>query len=77
MLTDYQGSGNPLPQADQEICVRDRLVIRNLSEGWKICCLWKDGATLSEKLSKVKEPHPVQVAEFVLVQGINHELAFN
>ena len=30
-----------------------------------------------EKLSDLKESHPVQTAEFAVAQGINHEPAFN
>ena len=45
--------------------------------GWQICCEWKDGSTSWEKLSDLKESHPVQTAEYAVAQGIDHEPAFN
>ena len=33
--------------------------------------------TFWEKLSDLKESHPVQVAEYAVAQGIAHEPAFN
>ena len=45
--------------------------------GWQIFCQWKDGSTSLEKLPELKESHPVQTAEFAVVQGIDHEPAFN
>ena len=44
--------------------------------GWQICCQWKDASTSLEKLSKLKESHPVQTAEFAVVQGIDHKKGF-
>ena len=42
-----------------------------------MCCQWKNGSTPWEKLSKLKESHLVQKAEFAVVQGIDHEPTFN
>ena len=44
---------------------------------WDICCKWKDGSTLWEKLSNLKDSHPIQVAQYVIAQGIQYEPAFN
>ena len=30
---------------------------------WDICCQWKDGTKTHEKLSDMKESHPVQMAK--------------
>ncbi len=38
---------------------------------------WKDGSTSWEKLSDVKESHPLQVAEYAISMGVNHEPSFN
>ena len=35
------------------------------------------GSTLWEMLSDLKESHPGHTAEFAVVQGIEHEPAFN
>ena len=45
--------------------------------GWQICCQCKDRFTSWEKLSDLKESHPVLTAEFAVVHGIDHEPAFN
>ncbi len=44
---------------------------------WQLCCQWKDGLTSWEKLSDLKESHPIETAEFAVTTGINHEPAFN
>ncbi len=31
--------------------------------GWHVCCQWEDSSTSWEKLSDVKELHPLQIAE--------------
>eukprot|EP01082_Thalassiosira_pseudonana_P011160 g10259.t1 g10259 contig4:1534300-1534839(+) len=51
--------------------------IRNSTAGWKLCCQWLDGSTSWVRLSEIKESHPVQVAEYAVAAGIDHEPAFN
>ena len=45
--------------------------------GWDLCCQWKDGSTSWEKLSDLKESHPVLMAKYAKTLGIDHEPAFN
>jgi hypothetical protein len=45
--------------------------------GWKICCQWKDGSTTLEYLRDLKESHQLEMAEYAVMQGIDHEPAFN
>ncbi|KAL7539643.1 hypothetical protein ACHAXR_009466 [Thalassiosira sp. AJA248-18] len=56
---------------------RGRSYLRRTTAGWQLCCEWKDGPTLWEKLSDLKEYHPVVTAEYAVRQGISHEPAFN
>ncbi len=42
--------------------------------GWHICWQWKDGSTSWEKLSDLKESHPLQYA---VAMGVDHEPGFN
>ena len=67
--------------ADQESSVHDRPVIKKLSAGLQICCLWKDGSTSWEELSDLKESHPVYKTKFEVAQKTDyepeHESAFN
>ena len=44
---------------------------------WENCHKQNDCSTSLEKLSKLKESHPVQVAEYAVAQSIECELAFN
>ena len=54
-----------------------RPVTQKTTAGWQLCCQWKDGSTSWKKLSELKESHPVQIAEFAIAQGRDHEPAFN
>ena len=45
--------------------------------GWHLCVQWKDGSTSWEKLSDLKESHPVECSEYALSQGLMNEPAFN
>ena len=45
--------------------------------GWDICCKWKDHSTSWEKASNLKKLHPIQVAKYAIVHGIEHEPAFS
>jgi hypothetical protein len=80
------------PQARQVSAIRgitlklsDQIVVRNDNRtykkrntiGWKICCQWKDGLSSWEKLSDLKESHPIETAEYAVAMGIDHEPAFN
>ena len=76
-LVDWRKDGNALSMEDQKIVVKGRPSLRRSTAGWQICCQWKDGSTSWEKLSDLKESHPVQMAEFAVAQGIAHEPAYN
>ena len=51
--------------------------MRRKTAGWHRCVQWKDGYTSWEKLSDLKESHPVECAEFAISQGLMNEPAFN
>ncbi len=42
-----------------------------------MCCQWKDGSTSWENLADLKEPHPIETAEYAVTKGIDHKPAFN
>ena len=62
---------------DQVKIVNGKKVVSRSTRGWELCCEWKDGSTSWQKLSDLKESHPLQVAEFALAAGIADEPAFN
>jgi hypothetical protein len=45
--------------------------------GWQLCCQWKDGSSSWEKLSNLKELHPLETAKYAVTMGIDQEPAFN
>ena len=76
-FVDFRRDGTALSLADQKVVVKGRPSLRRTTVGWLLCCQWKDGSTSWEKLSDLKESHPVQTAEYAIAQGIDHEPAFN
>ncbi len=76
-LIDVKRTDDALTLDQQKITVHGTTRQRNSTKGWFICCKWKDGSTSWEKLSDLKESHPVQVAEFAIQMGIALELGFN
>eukprot|EP00804_Cyclotella_cryptica_P002927 CCRYP_013278-RA/>CCRYP_013278-RA protein AED:0.25 eAED:0.29 QI:0/0/0/1/1/1/2/0/233 len=76
-FVDFRRDGTALSLADQKVVVKGRPSLCRTTVGWLLCCQWKDGSTSWEKLSDLKESHPVQTAEYAAAQGIDHEPAFN
>ena len=69
---------NPAPSIkDQNIVAKVRASMRRSTVGWQVCYQWKYGLTYWEKLSDLKESHPVKTAEYAYHQGISHEPALN
>ncbi|KAL7474135.1 LOW QUALITY PROTEIN: hypothetical protein ACHAW6_000128 [Cyclotella cf. meneghiniana] len=62
---------------DQVKIINGKKVVSCSTHGWELCCEWKDGSASWQKLSNLKESHPLQVAEFALAVGIASEPAFN
>ena len=51
--------------------------MRKSTAGWQICAQWKNGFTSCKSLKYLKESHPVQIDEYAVAQGIDHEPVFN
>ena len=62
---------------DQVTVVDGKKIVKHSTRGWELCCEWKDGSTSWQKLSDLKESHPLQVAEFPFAAQIADEPAFN
>ena len=74
---DFWKDNKMISLPEKQTSIQGRLVTYKTSAGWQICCKWKDCSTSWEKLSKLKESHPVQTAEFAIAHDIDHEPAFN
>ena len=56
--------GNALLVADQDVAVRGRSSKLKTTKGWHLCVQWKDGKATWERLSYIKEYHPIQVEDY-------------
>ena len=61
---------------DSHMTARGRRSQRKTTKGWKLCVKWKDGTMTWERLADLKESNPIEVAEYAIAQGIDHEPAF-
>ena len=77
VLVDYHKDNKVISLAEQQTSIWDRPVTCKTTAHWSICCQWKDGSTSWEKLSELKESHPVQTAVFAVALGTHQKLAFN
>jgi hypothetical protein len=77
-LVDHRKDDTAITLTEQTVH-RDngRTYRRKTTAGWQICCQWIDGSTTWEKLSDLKESHPIETAEYAVTHGIDHEPAFN
>ena len=60
----------------QVTLVNGKKIIKCSTRGWELCCEWKDGSTSRQKLSDLKESHPLQVTEFAFAAQIADEPTF-
>ena len=67
---DHRKNGSALSAEDQKVVIKGQEALRNSTACWDISYKWKDGSTSWEKLSNLKELHPIQVTEYVIAQGI-------
>jgi hypothetical protein len=77
---DHRRTGTDLAikLADQKVVhANGRTYLRRSTIGWQLCCLWKDGFTSWTNLAALKESHPIEVAKYAKIIGIDHEPAFN
>ena len=77
-LVDFRRCTTALCYSDQRARKADgRTFMHRSTKGWQLCVQWKDGLTSWEKLSDLKESHPIEVAEYTVVQSLELEPAFN
>ena len=55
---------------DQVMVVDGKKIMKCSTRGWEICYKWMDGSTSLQKLTDLKESHPLQVAEFAIAAQI-------
>jgi hypothetical protein len=77
-IMDYRKDPSVAVTRNDQVLVDDgKKIVKCSTRGWELCCKWKDGSTSWQKLSDLKESHPLQVAEFAFAAQIADEPAFN
>ena len=77
-IADFRRSTTALTYEDQKVRkANGGTFMRRSTRGWQLCVQWKDGSTSWEKLSDLKETHPLEVAEYAVAQSLELEPAFN
>jgi hypothetical protein len=76
-ITDHKRDGTAVSKDDGfEVTPTGQRRPRRTTQGWKLLVSWKDGSTAWVPLKDLKESHPVQVAEYALVNKLLSEPAF-
>ena len=68
-ILDHKTDGHALLVADQDVVIRGRSSKRKTTKGWHLCVQWKDGTTTWERLSDLKESHPIRLQSNHLHRG--------
>ncbi len=76
-FVDVQKDHTTISLDKQKSIYNGREYMHHTTLGWHVCCKWKDGSTSWEKLSDIKELHPLQIAEYAVSMGVDHEPGFN
>jgi hypothetical protein len=76
-LVDHRTTEAAVKFADRFVTVRGRQHMRKTTVGWSLCVLRKNGETSWMSLADLKESNPLEVAEYAVSQGIDHEPAFS
>ena len=76
LLIDCQKNDIAISISNQQISIWGKPMAHKSTAGWQSCCQLKDGSISLEKMSDLKESHPVQTDEFAIAQGVNHEPDF-
>jgi len=77
-IVDHRRTDTAIKLADQKVVrANGRTYLRRSTIGWQLGCQWKDGFSSWVNLADLKESHPIEVAEYAKIIGIDHEPAFN
>lgn len=75
-IVDHKADDKAVKAKDRFVVVNGKKYHRKTTAGWKLCVRWKDGSTTWERLADLKESYPIEIGEYVIAQGIDHEPAF-
>jgi hypothetical protein len=75
-IIDCQIDDDAVKPVDAFVYVNGRRYPKKTTRGVYLCVQWKDGSTSWERLADVKESYPIEVAEFAVSRGLDHQPAF-
>ena len=76
-ILDHARDSTAVDCKDKYVTTRSgRRRLRQTTQGWKFKVLWKDGTEQWVPLKLLKESHPIEVAEYSVARGIDHEAGF-
>ena len=59
-IVDYRKDSSVAVARDNQVTIVDgKKIVKRSTCGWELCCEWKDGSTSWQKLSDLKESHPL------------------
>ncbi len=63
-IVDYLKDPSVAVTRDDQVTIVDgKKIVKRSTRGWELCCEWKDGSTSWQKLSDLKESHPLQAED--------------
>ncbi|KAL7479600.1 LOW QUALITY PROTEIN: hypothetical protein ACHAW6_005327 [Cyclotella cf. meneghiniana] len=70
-IVDYRKNPNvAISWNDQIKIINGKKVVSRSTWGWELCCEWKDSSTSWQKLSDLKESHPLHVLSLHLPRAL-------
>ena len=75
-IVDSRRDASAIPISGKYSTLNGKRFLVKSTQGWQLCIQWRDGTSTWENLSTMKESNPIEVAEFAVSQGIDHEPAF-
>ena len=75
-IVEHKADSTAVQPGKDKFRYHGRLVQKRMTRGWNLCVQWKDGTTMWERLTDLKESFPSEVAEYSVAAGIDHLPAF-
>ena len=75
-IVDHKFTGEAVKFADRYVYIDGRRYPRKSTKGVLLLCQFKDGSTAWQRLADLKESYPIEIAEYAVSRGIDHEVAF-
>ena len=77
-ISDHRKNDTALCVAEGSYITRaGNPISKKITRGWHILIEWRDGSMDWHRLVDIKEAYPVQLAEYAVANGMDHEPAFN